>query len=166
MWFTRLAISRPIMIWMCLLAIATLGIQAYFRLPAELNPRTEIPIIHVTTIAPGYAPPEVETQVTRLIEEAVGTVVGILNVSSSSQSNVSVVVADFKYGTDLDRALDEMRGRIEAIRSTLPADVRAPVLAKLDINIFVQIGFLVLVGLAAAGITFGIGRLIGSSLGG
>ena len=134
MWFTRLAISRPIMIWMCLLAIAILGTQAYFRLPAELNPRTEIPIIHVTTIAPGYAPPEVETQVTRQIEEAVGTVGGILDVSSSSQANVSVVVADFKFGTNLDRALAEMRGRIEAIRSTLPADVRPPVLAKLDIN--------------------------------
>ena len=58
MWFTRLAISRPILIWMALAAIAVLGIQAYTRLPAELNPKVDIPTLVVTTIYPGAGPPE------------------------------------------------------------------------------------------------------------
>ena len=53
MWFTRLAISRPIVIWMALAAIAVLGIRAYTRLPAELNPRVSIPTVTVTTVDDG-----------------------------------------------------------------------------------------------------------------
>ena len=59
MWFTRLAISRPIVIWMALAAIAVMGIRAYTRLPAELNPRVSIPPITVTTVYPGAGPPEI-----------------------------------------------------------------------------------------------------------
>lgn len=134
MWFTRLAIARPIMIWMALLAIAILGIRAYFNLPAELNPRTDIPTVLITTIVPGAGPPEVEAQVTRPLEETVGTVGGVTEISSSSQPNVSILSVDFKVGSDLDRGMAELRGRIEAIRSQLPAEAQNPVVAKLDIN--------------------------------
>ncbi len=65
MWFTRLAINRPILIWMALAAIAVLGGQAYFRLPAELNPKVDIPTLVITTVFPGAGPPEIETQVTK-----------------------------------------------------------------------------------------------------
>ncbi len=134
MWFTRLAISRPILIWMSLLAIAILGIQAYFRLPAELNPRVDIPTLTVTTVYPGAGPPEIETQLSKPLEDAVGTVGGVKDVYSSSQANVSILSMDFRVGTDLDAASAEVRGRIEAIRSSLPPEAQQPVVAKLDIN--------------------------------
>src|SRR5438552_11911432 len=100
MWFTRLAISRPIVIWMALAAIAVLGIQAYSRLPAELNPRVPIPTLTVTTVYPGAGPPEIETQITKPLEDAVGTVGGVQDVFSSSQANLSVLSVDFKVGTN------------------------------------------------------------------
>jgi hydrophobic/amphiphilic exporter-1 (mainly G- bacteria), HAE1 family len=134
MWFTRLAISRPILIWMCLAALAVLGMQAYFRLPAELNPRTDIPTLVITTLYPGASPPEIESQVSKPLEEAVGTVGGVVDVFSSSQPNVSILSIDFRSGMNLDAAALEVRGRIEAIRDQLPAQARVPVVAKLDLN--------------------------------
>ncbi len=134
MWFTRLAIARPIVIWMVLTAIAVLGVQAYFRLPAELNPKTDIPVITITTVFPGAGPSEVEQQLSKPLEEAVGTVGGVKNVYSSSQSNVSIISIDLKVGTNLDVAAAEIRERIDSARSQLPADAKPPVVAKLDIN--------------------------------
>lgn len=134
MWFTRLAIARPILIWMVLAAISLLGILAYFRLPAELNPRVDIPTLTITTIYPGAGPPEIETQLSRPLEDAVGAVPGVKDVYSSSQSNISILSIDFNVGTDLDVAAANVRGRIEGLRAQLPPGANAPVVAKLDIN--------------------------------
>ena len=134
MWFTRLAIARPILIWMFLAAIALLGVQAYFRLPAELYPRVDIPTLTVTTIYPGAGPPEVETQISKPLEDTVGAVPGVKEVYSSSQSNVSIISMNFNVGTNLDVASANVRGRIEALREHLPTGANLPVVAKLDIN--------------------------------
>ncbi len=134
MWFTRLAISRPVLIWMALTAIAVLGLRAYTRLPAELNPKVDIPTLTVMTLYPGAEPAEIETQVSKPLEDAVGTVPGVKDVYSSSQSGVSIISMDFRVGTDLDATAAEVRGRVEAIRAQLPLESRPPVVAKLDIN--------------------------------
>src|SRR2546429_278920 len=129
MWFTRLAISRPIVIWMALAAIAVLGIRAYTHLPAELNPRVSIPTITVSTVYPGAGPPEVETQVSKPLEDAVGTAPGVKDVYSSSQAGVSIISMDFQSGSDVDVAVAEVRGKVEAVRAQLPAGVLSPVVA-------------------------------------
>ncbi len=134
MWFTRLAISRPIVIWMALAAIAVLGVRAYTKLPAELNPRVTIPTITVTTVYPGAGPPEIETQVSKPLEDAVGTVPGVKDVYSSSQAGVSIISMDFQSGSDIDLAVADVRGKVEAIRARMQAGVQPPVVAKLDIN--------------------------------
>lgn len=134
MWFTRLAISRPIVIWMALAAIAVLGIRAYTRLPAELNPRVSIPTITVTTVYRGAGPPEIETQVSKPLEDAVGTAPGVKDVYSSSQANVSIISMDFQTGSDVDLAVAEVRGKVESVRAQLPTGAQPPVVAKLDIN--------------------------------
>ncbi len=134
MWLTRLAIARPILIWMALAAIAVLGLQAYYRLPAELNPRVDIPTLTITTLYPGAGPSEIESQVSKPLEDAVGTAPGVRDVYSSSQANVSILSIDFRVGTDLDSAAAEVRSRVDAMRAQLPAEARAPVVAKLDIN--------------------------------
>ncbi|HLJ57795.1 MAG TPA: efflux RND transporter permease subunit, partial [Chthonomonadaceae bacterium] len=134
MWFTRLAISRPIVIWMALAAIAVLGIRAYTKLPAELNPRVSIPTITVTTIYPGAGPPEIETQVSKTLEDAVGTAPGVQDVYSSSQAGVSIISMDFQSGADIDQAVADVRSKVDSVRAQLPAGVQQPVVAKLDIN--------------------------------
>jgi HAE1 family hydrophobic/amphiphilic exporter-1 len=134
MWLTRIAIQRPVVIWMALAAIAVLGAVSYLRLPAELNPRVPIPTLTVITVYPGAGPAEVEDQITRPVEDAVGTVAGIRNIYSSSQDSVSIVSIDFRVGTNLDTALSAVRERMDAVRSELPADAQTPLIAKLDIN--------------------------------
>src|SRR5437773_2520257 len=120
LWLTRLAISRPLVIWMTLAAIAILGILSYTRLPADLNPTVDIPTLTVTTIYPGAGPQEVETLLTRPLEEAVGSVGGVEDVYSRSQESLSFISVDFKLGTDLDRAAAQMREKVEAARTLLP----------------------------------------------
>src|SRR5437764_625299 len=127
MWLTRLAISRPILIWMALAAIAVLGLRAYTRLPAELHPRTDIPTLTLTTIYPGAGPQEVETQISKPLEEAVGTVGGVKSVSSSSQSNVSILFVELQIGTDLDVASSEVRARVDAVRGQMPTEAHPPI---------------------------------------
>ncbi len=134
MWLTRIAISRPIVIWTALAAIAILGLIAYSRLPAELNPQVAIPTLTVTTVYPGAGPQEIESLVTKPIEDAVGSVSGIKDVFSTSQDSVSIVSIDFVIGTDLARAANSMREKVEAARSLLPPDARAPIVQRLDIN--------------------------------
>ena len=136
MWFTRLAINRPILIWMALAAIAVLGVQAYFRLPAELNPKVDIPTLVITTVYPSAGPPEIEAQITKPLEDAVGTVQSVKSVylQFRSWSNVSIISLDFKVGANLDTAVADVRSRIDAARSQLPANSRPPTVAKLDIN--------------------------------
>lgn len=134
MWLTRLAITRPVVIWMTLVALAILGIVSYLRLPAELNPRVDIPTLVVTTIYPGAGPQEIESLVTRPLEDAVGAVNHVNDVFSSSQESVSIISMDFTVGTDLDRALAAVREKAEAARAQLPPGAFAPMVAKLDIN--------------------------------
>jgi HAE1 family hydrophobic/amphiphilic exporter-1 len=134
MWLTRLAITRPVVIWMALAAIALLGLVAYSRLPAELNPRVEIPTLTVITVYPGAGPQEIETLVTRPMEDAAGTVNNLRDVYSSSQDSVSILSMDFEVGTDLDSAVAAVREKVDAARALLPPDARAPIVAKLDIN--------------------------------
>lgn len=134
MWLTRLAISRPILIWMILTAIAVMGLLAYARLPAELNPRVDIPTLTVTTVYPGAGPPEVEAQISKPLEDAVGTVGGVKDVFSSSQPGLSILSMDFQVGTDLNAAAAEVQSRVELVRAQMPPEARSPVIAKLDIN--------------------------------
>ena len=143
MWFTRLAIARPILIWMTLAAVALLGLRAYSRLPAELNPQVDIPTLVITTIYPGANPPEVESQITKPLEDAVSTVPGVREVTSSSQANVSIISVECRVGINLDVAVADARGRIEAVRGSLPAESRPPVIEKLSINArpILEIGF-------------------------
>jgi HAE1 family hydrophobic/amphiphilic exporter-1 len=143
MWFTRLAIARPILIWMSLFAIAALGLRAYSLLPAELNPRVELSTLVITTFYPGAGPPTIEAQVTKPLEDAIGTVPGVKTISSRSQANVSIISAEFRVGIDLDEVAAEVRGRAEALRASLPSEVRPPIVAKLDINALpvLQLGF-------------------------
>lgn len=119
---------------MALAALTLLGIIAYTRLPAELNPRVDIPTLTVVTVYPGAGPQEMEALVTRPLEEAVGTVNNVRDVFSSSQESVSILSMDFRVGTDLDRALTDVQEKVNAVRASLPAEASPPVVAKLDIN--------------------------------
>src|SRR5207249_11398153 len=95
MWLTRLAILRPVTIWMLFGAIAVLGWRSMREMQVELNPRVDIPYVSVSTTYPGAGPEEIETLVTDKIEEAVATANNVDHLTSISREGVSPVSIQF-----------------------------------------------------------------------
>ena len=129
---TRLAINRPIAILMVVAAFLVLGIVSYLRLPAELNPKVDFPVVSVNTTYAGTNPQEMETLITKPIEDSISGVSGLKQIDSTSQSGVSVVRCTFYFGTDLDTAAADVRQKVDAVRKRLPINADSPSVAKQD----------------------------------
>ncbi|MBC8104317.1 MAG: efflux RND transporter permease subunit [Cytophagales bacterium] len=131
---TKTAISRPTAILMLILALVVLGLQGYTRMPAELNPKVDFPYVSVFTTYNGAGPSEIETLISKPIEDAVSSVSGVKNITSVSQQGVSSVSIEFYLGTDLDVAASDVREKVDGVRRVLPDDADAPTISKADAN--------------------------------
>ncbi len=136
MGLTLAAIRRPVWVLMLMLAALVLGWLGLSRMPVEQTPEVDFPTITVVTNYFGAGPEEVETLITRKIEEAVSTVRGLRAIRSTSREGGSVVVAEFEIGTNTDRALNDVTSNVEAIVGQLPRDAEKPVVSKLNIASF------------------------------
>lgn len=114
--------------------VVLLGLVSTARLGVELLPNFEIPVLAVSTSYPGASPEQVDREVSRKLEDAVSSVVGIVDINTTSVSNQSAVVLTFADGTDIDAAANSVSQSVAAIRSTLPKDTEAPVIQKFDPN--------------------------------
>ena len=132
MWLTDVAIKRPVLITMFFMALIVLGYRSLTLMPVDLYPKVDIPIITVTTTYPGAGPEEVETLITKPIEDKVGTINKIDEVTSVSRDSVSAVVIKFLLEADLDVAAADVRDKIDLARPELPDDVDDPIISKLD----------------------------------
>ena len=129
---TRLAIRRPIAILMLVLAFVVLGLISYQRLPSELNPKVDFGVITVQTTYPGTNPQEMETLITKPIEDSISGVSGLKQISSTSQQGVSTVSCQFFIGTDLNVSAADVRQKVDAVRQKLPTEANSPVVSKRD----------------------------------
>jgi len=134
MGLTRLALTRPVVITMVFAALIVLGLQSLSRMPVELFPRIDIPFVSIVTLYPGAGPREIETLISKPLEEAVSSINGVKTVRSTSQEGLSVVSIEFAVGTDLDAAANEVRSRLDAARATLPREAQAPVVYKASVS--------------------------------
>ncbi len=132
MWLADVSIKRPVFITMVTIALVVLGWISYGRMPVDLFPELNIPVVAVRTIYPGATPQEVETLVSKPIEQAVSSLSHVESVSSTSNESVSLVVAQFAMEYSTKEATDEVRQRVEAIRSSLPADIMDPDVLRYD----------------------------------
>lgn len=119
---------------MLLLVFVVFGGLAYFSLSLDLTPEVDIPYVTVQTVYPGAGPKEVETQVSKRIEDAVSTISKIDMVQSYSMDSVSVVMIKFEMGKDGDIATQEIKDKIDAVLNDLPTDAELPVTEKFDIR--------------------------------
>lgn len=129
---TRLAINRPIAILMMVAAFLVLGIFSYYKLPAELNPKVDFPVVTITTSYAGTNPQEMETLITKPIEDSISGVSGLKQVNSTSQQGVSSIRCTFYFGTNLDQAAADVREKVDAVRRHLPTDADSPAVVKQD----------------------------------
>src|SRR5208283_629834 len=127
----EICIKRPVFATMLVMMLLVLGIASYTRLGVDLFPKIDFPTVTITTTIRGASPEEVETQVSKRIEEAVNTISGIDELRSVSSEGISQVFIQFVLEKDPDVAAQEVRDKISTVLSQLPKDADAPVVEKL-----------------------------------
>jgi HAE1 family hydrophobic/amphiphilic exporter-1 len=131
---TEISIKRPSLIIVLFSVIALLGIIGFTNLGYELLPDFNQPVVVIKTMYPGAEPNEVETSVSRKIEDALSNLEGVDYLETKSMPNASVIIANLKYGTNLNNAMQDAQRYIDNIRKDLPADIQSPVLSKVSPN--------------------------------
>jgi len=126
------SIERPVFSTMMILALVVLGLFSYVKLNIDQFPDVDFPFVTATTVLPGAGPEQIETDVTKKIEDAVNTIAGIDHIQSISQEGVSIVIIQFKLEVKGQQAAQEVREKIAAIRGDLPADIKDPVIQRID----------------------------------
>ncbi len=130
----RLAIHRPVTMFMLSAVVVLLGAISLTRLPVDLMPEFTAPTISINVGYNGVGPLEIEQLITRPIEQAVGAVAGVETISSNSSEGRSNVRINFAWGTDMNEALDEVRTRIDRVRGRMPEDAEQIQIFKADSN--------------------------------
>ncbi len=129
-----LSIKRPIMMSMFLLVFALFGSLSYFAMSLDLFPSVDVPYVTIQTVYTGAGPKEIETQVTKKIEDEVSSVSQIDQMISYSMDGVSIILIKFELGKDVDIANQEVKDKVDAIVNTLPDDAEVPIVQKLNVN--------------------------------
>ncbi len=134
MTLSDVSIKRPVFTTMIAVLLIVLGLIGLRRLGTDLFPDVSFPFVAVTTVYRGAGPSEVESQVSKPIEDAVAGISGIETIQSFSRENVSVVFVQFKLTMGLDRAVQEVRDKVSSVQNTLPRDIDAPKVARIDVG--------------------------------
>jgi HAE1 family hydrophobic/amphiphilic exporter-1 len=131
-WLAALCIKRPVFASVLILSLSVVGIFSFSQLGVDQFPKVDFPTVVVTTVQPGAAPEQIETEVTDKIEEAVNTISGIDELRSTSSEGVSLVIVSFVLEKDGDVAAQEVRDKISAVMSQLPKTVQQPRIDRFD----------------------------------
>ncbi|MGC9071001.1 MAG: efflux RND transporter permease subunit [Elusimicrobiales bacterium] len=130
--FTSFFIRRPVFTTMLAVGIVTLGLFSYIRIGVDLFPNVEFPFVTVKTVLRGASSVEIESSVTKVIEEAVTTVSGIEELTSTSYEGLSLVMIKFDLDKDPDVAVQEVKDKVNLVLSQLPPGTDLPVISKVD----------------------------------
>jgi multidrug efflux pump len=131
---TSFAVEHRTSIIVLLVLIALMGTLAYRTTPKESFPELAIPIIAINTIYPGVSPADVESQVTRIIEEDISTISDIKDLTSTSVEGYSSVVAEFDTSVDLEEALQKVREKVDLAKPDLPSDAEEPSIVEFNFS--------------------------------
>lgn len=131
---SRIAIKRPIAVFVFIVVILVLGYISATRVGIDFLPDFTYPACSVITSYPGVAPEEIEKMVTKVIENAVSTVPNVKKVTSRSEEGVSIVIVEFRWGTNMDFAAQDIRDELDFIKRFLPEDAEKPVVMKFNPN--------------------------------
>lgn len=124
------AVKKPITTALIFVAIAVIGLFSFSRLATELMPETDTTDIMVITAYPGASAEDIESNVTKLLENSLNSVDNLKDITSKSRENTSVITLKFNAGTDIAEATNDTRDKIDAIRSTLPSGTTSPIIFK------------------------------------
>jgi len=131
---SALSIRRPVLVLMLITFLAVMGLISYFRLPVELFPSVQFPFVTILTSYPGAGPEEVETLISRPLEEQVSSLTNVRRVVSTSAEGSSIVGIEFNLGTDLAAVTADVRQRVDLVKGSFPRDADDPTVQKFDFS--------------------------------
>ncbi|MEO0068055.1 MAG: efflux RND transporter permease subunit [candidate division WOR-3 bacterium] len=139
---TDTAIRRPVTTILLSLVLILFGIIGVSRMPVDFFPQVTLPSVIIVTTYPGAGPLEVESEVTKLLEQRVGTISNLKEISSYSLENISIIQLQFAWGTNLDAVSADVRDRLDMAVAQLPDGAARPFVLKLDASMMpiLQIG--------------------------
>lgn len=132
--FSAWSIRNPVAPLLAFVLLMVLGWQSFNALPITRFPNIDVPLVAVTASQPGAAPAELETQVTKVIEDAVSGITGVKNVTSTISDGSSTTAIEFRMEVPTDKAVSDVKDAIDRIKSDLPADVDAPNVTRIDVE--------------------------------
>ena len=128
--FVTWSIRNPVPVIVLFIALTAAGLISFPKLGVLDRPDIEFPAVVVTVTYPGVAPTQMESEITRKVEDAVATIAGIEQMTSTVDEGASTTSIEFRFGTDLSAALDDVRDAMTRIRSDLPADANEPIVSR------------------------------------
>ncbi len=134
MGLTKGVLKRPVTTILMILCLIVFGATSVFSSKLELTPEMETPMMVVFTVYPGANPEDVDELVTKPIEDEIGTLDSIKSVNSYSNENMSMVLLQYEYGTDMDKAYSDLKKKTDVMQSSLPDDVETPTIMEFNIN--------------------------------
>lgn len=130
----KFSVKKPFTVLVAVIAIIALGAVSLLKLKMDLLPEISLPYMIVIATYPGADPQKVESLVTNPIENALGTVSGVVNVTSSSRSNYCLVQLEFEDDTNLDSAMVKVSGQLNQLKDSLPEEVGTPTILEISMN--------------------------------
>lgn len=130
-----LSIRRPVATTMLMISMMFIGLIAMFSMKSEMLPNMNIPVVTIRTSWNGAVPEDVETQITKKIEEVLPNVEGIDKIESTSQYGMSTIVVKFDYGIDADDKVTDIQREVSRLVNDLPDDADTPVVKKVEAGV-------------------------------
>ena len=131
-WLAALSVRRPVFATVLILSLTVIGGFSFFQLGVDRFPKVDFPTVLVTTVQPGAAPEQIETDITDKIEEAVNTISGIDELRSTSSEGISIVMVRFLLDKPADVAAQEVRDKINSVLPRLPKTILQPRIERMD----------------------------------
>ncbi len=128
----KTAINKPITTGLVFVAVIVLGLFSLTRLPIDQMPEMDPPYVTVMTTYAGANASDIETNITKIIENSLNSVDGLKNITSTSKDNISVVTLEFEWGENIDEALNDIRSYVDLLFDNLPDGVSRPMILKLN----------------------------------
>ena len=129
---TNLALGNRTSALVLLAMVTFIGIASYLSIPKESSPEITIPMISIATYYPGVAPMDMETLVTRPIEEEVNKIPEVTDLTSTSDQGLSYIIAEFSSDMDMDEAMAKIREKVDLAKPDLPGEVEQPILSEFN----------------------------------
>jgi multidrug efflux pump subunit AcrB len=132
--FSAWSIRNPLPPILLFIVLVALGVTSFMRLPVTKFPNIDIPLVSVVVADPGVAPTELETQVTKTVEDAVANISGVKNVISTVNEGRSTTIVEFRLEVETQKAVTDVKDAIERIKGALPATAAQPIVNSVDVE--------------------------------